>query len=414
MSKTLKTEIIAVGTELLLGQIANTNAQWISEELARVGVNTYFHTVVGDNMERLIDVFQKAHQRANVIIVTGGLGPTEDDLSREAFHEMSGIEIISECKSMKKIENFYKSMNIEMTENNRRQARVFANSTVLENKTGMAPGCLLDHEDRTWVFLPGVPREMKQLFTDNLIPFLKSRNGHMLIQSKVLKFIGIGESALETQLQKLIRQQSNPTIAPLAQKDGVTVRLTAKSNTEAEADNLLEKTKQAVLDEVGEFYFGENNEKIEEKIASLLVKSNKTIAAAESLTGGSFTNKLVSVSGASSFVKGSIVCYDTSVKTDVLGVNKSTIEQYGTVSEQCAAEMAKRVSEKLNAEIGISFTGVAGPDVTEGKKVGTVYIGFHDKNGANFVEKCIFNGGRNYNRYRSVLKGFEILLKYLK
>src|SRR5690625_3583181 len=175
---------------------------------------------------------------------------------------MSKIPIIAEPKSMKKIEQFYATMNIKMTENNRRQARVFADSTVLENKTGMAPGCLLDYDDRIWVFLPGVPREMKQLFTDNIVPFLKNRNGRMLIQSKVLKFIGIGESALETRLQTLIRQQSNPTIAPLAQKDGVTVRLTAKATSEAEADNLLEKTKQAVLDEVGEFYFGENNEKI--------------------------------------------------------------------------------------------------------------------------------------------------------
>ncbi len=414
MNNVLKTEIIAVGTELLLGQIANTNAQWISEKLASIGVNTYFHSVVGDNMERLKDVFEKAHGRANVIIVTGGLGPTEDDLSREAFHELSGIPIISETNSMEKIEQFYKKMNLHMSENNRRQARVFAKSTVLDNKTGMAPGCLLDYDETTWVFLPGVPREMKQIFSDDVMPFLKNRNGHMLIKSTVLKFIGIGESALETRLQSLIRQQNNPTIAPLAQKDGVTVRLTAKTPTEDEALKLLEKAKASVLSEVGEFYYGENEETIEEKIASLFIESKKTIAAAESLTGGGFANKLVSVNGASNFVKGSIVCYDTSVKIDVLGVYQSTIKKFGTVSEQCAAEMAERVSKRLNADIGISFTGVAGPNEIEGKEVGTVYIGFYDKDGVNFVEKCTFQGGRNYNRYRAILKGCEILLKYLK
>lgn len=413
MKKEIKTEIIAVGTELLLGQIVNSNAQWISQQLALIGVNTYYHTVVGDNVGRLHAVFQKAQERSNVIIVTGGLGPTEDDVSREAFYEMSHIPIIEEPNAMKKIENYYAEQHAVMTANNRRQARVFQDSIVLENKTGMAPGMITDYEGNKWIFLPGVPREMKQLFTDNVIPFLKERNGEMIIQSTVLNFIGIGESKLEDELKELIEKQDNPTIAPLAQKDGVTVRLTVKSTTKDGAEALLHKTKLDIMKKVGSFCYGENNETIEEKIASLLTKTNKTIAAAESLTGGLFTEKLVGVSGASTFIKGGIICYDTAVKKNVLRVSGETINRYGTVSEQCAFEMAKRVCELLDTSIGISFTGVAGPNETEHTKVGTVYIGIYDVNGFVRIEKCFFQGDRDQIRYRATLKGYEFLHTYL-
>src|SRR5690625_2868799 len=413
MNKEMKTEIIAVGTELLLGQIMDTNTQWISQQLALIGANTFYHTVVGDNIGRLHAVFQKAQERSNVIIVTGGLGPTEDDVSREAFHELSNIPIIEEPNAMQKIENHYAEQNTIMTLNNRRQARVFQDSIVLENKTGMAPGMITDFKGNKWIFLPGVPREMKQLFTDNVIPFLKERNGEMIIQSTVLNFIGIGESKLEDELKDFIGGQDNPTIAPLAQRDGVTVRLTAKATTKDRADALLHKTKLDIMEKIGSFCYGENNETIEGKIASLLMQSNKTIAAAESLTGGLFTEKLVGVSGASSFVKGGIVCYDKAVKKDVLRVAGEIINRHGTVSEQCAFEMAKKVCDMLDTSIGISFTGVAGPNETEHTKVGTVYIGLYDVDGFVRIEKCFFQGDREQIRYRSVLKGCEMLYTYL-
>jgi len=413
MNKEMKTEIIAVGTELLLGQIMDTNTQWISQQLALIGANTFYHTVVGDNIGRLHAVFQKAQERSNVIIVTGGLGPTEDDVSREAFYEMTHIPIVEEPNAMKKIEQFYMEQKAVMTPNNRRQARVFKDSIVLENKTGMAPGMIVDFKGSKWIFLPGVPREMKQLFTDNVIPFLKNRNGEMIIQSTVLKFIGIGESKLEDELKELIDRQDNPTIAPLAQKDGVTVRLTAKAKTKDEAETLLNKTKENIMDKVGQFCYGENDETIEEKIASLLIDLKKTVAAAESLTGGSFTEKLVGVNGASSFIKGGIVSYDTAVKKNVLGVPGEIINRHGTVSEECALEMAKRVCDILDTSIGVSFTGVAGPNETEHTKVGTVYIGIYDVNGYVRIEKCFFHGDRNQIRYRAVLKGCELLYTYL-
>lgn len=414
MKKEFNTEIIAVGTELLLGQIANTNAQWMSKQLARYGINTFYHTVVGDNLNRLTHVLKQAKKRSNVIIITGGLGPTEDDLSREAFQEISQIPMTIDETAMKKIEQFYQKQNLTMTPNNKRQARVFENSIVLENKVGMAPGNIVKYDDIYWIFLPGVPREMKQIFHDSVIPFLRKLNGETIIYSNVLKFIGIGESVLEDRLQDIIEKQENPTIALLAGRDGVTVRLTVKAASESEAKEKLQVTKDIILERVEDYCFGENDMTIEEKVFQLLEKRNKRLAAAESLTGGLFSDRLVSLSGASTVFNGSIVCYATEVKEHVLGVKKETIEQEGTVSSACAEEMAKNVAERLNASIGISFTGVAGPNKTEGKDVGTVYVGLYDQDGYCHVEKCYFQGDRYQIRYRSVLKGYELLFKYLK
>lgn len=414
MRKNFNTEIIAVGTELLLGQIANTNAQWISKQLARYGINTFYHTVVGDNLKRLTEVLKLAKKRSNVVIITGGLGPTEDDLSREAFQAISQIPLAVDETAMRKIEQYYDKQNLPMTPNNKRQARVFENSIVLSNKVGMAPGNIVKYDDGYWIFLPGVPREMKQIFSDSVIPFLRKLNGETIIYSNVLKFIGIGESSLEDQLQDMIATQNNPTIALLAGRDGVTLRLTVKAASENEAKQKLETTKRVILERVGDYCFGENETTIEEKVFQLLEKRNKRLAAAESLTGGLFSDRLVALPGASTVFRGSVVCYDKVVKENVLGVRKETIEREGTVSRACAEEMAKNVAERLDATIGISFTGVAGPSKVEGKDVGTVYVGLYDQNGYRQIEKCFFQGDRYQIRYRAVLKGYELLFKYLK
>lgn len=412
--KSLKTEIISIGTELLLGQIANTNAQWLSQQLALNGVNTYYHTVVGDNLIRLKAIFERAQFRSDIVIVTGGLGPTEDDLTREAFQQMTNLPIINHNSSLEKIEQFFIKQNREMSANNRRQARVFESATVLPNKVGMAPGMIVNYEETVWVFLPGVPHEMKQIATDEVFPYLNKLNGETLLQSIVLRFIGIGESELEEKLKSLIQEQTNPTIAPLAAKDGITVRLTAKAQTITEADHLLKQMKATILEKVGHYYFGEDEEKIEEVIIDLLAEKNLHIATAESLTGGQFTDRLIAAPGASAVCRGGIVCYDTIVKRDVLNVTTETLEQYGTVSEQCAREMAQNVANLLNSEIGISFTGVAGPDKAEGKDVGTVYIGLYIKDKLMEVEKFTFAGNRQTIRRRTVLKGLEILFNNIK
>lgn len=413
--KNTNAEIIAVGTELLLGQIANTNAQWISEQLALYGINVYYHGVVGDNLKRVQDTFSLAEKRSDIVIVTGGLGPTDDDLTREAFQVITGIPIVEHKPSMEKIEAFFKNNNSMMTPNNRKQARVFENSIVLDNKVGMAPGMIVTHENTIWVFLPGVPREMKALMTDAVLPYLKKTlQLNEVIKSYVLRFIGIGESKLEHELKQIMEQQQNPTIAPLAQNNGVVIRLTAKTKSEEEAIRLLEGTKQQILDKVGSYYYGMNDDTIEQTILNLLKTKELTIASAESLTGGKFIEKLISVPGASQVCKGSIVCYDTSVKREVLGVPAHIIQEYGTVSAECAKEMAVNVAKSLNASVGISFTGVAGPDMVEGKPVGTVYISVYIKGGKHIVEKCEFIGSRESIRHRTVLKGYEILWNLLK
>lgn len=414
MMKQLKAEIIAVGTELLLGQIANTNAQWLSQQLASYGINIYNHVVVGDNMDRVENTFGQAQMRSDIIIVTGGLGPTEDDMTREAFQKISKLEMIEHAPSMEKIQGHYDKQNTVMTPNNRKQARVFKGAKVLDNTVGMAPGMIVIHENTTWVFLPGVPREMKQLVRNDVLPYLQLLTGNEeVIKSLVLKFIGIGESKLEHELQDLIQAQTNPTIAPLAQNDGVVIRLTAKEHTADKANGLLRKMKQQVLAKVGDYFYGVNEETLEQQVVKLLKEQSKRVAAAESLTGGMFTGKLISVDRSSEVCPGGIVCYDNQVKQDLLGVSEETIQTHGTVSEACAVEMAMNVRKRLNATIGISFTGVAGPDEIEGQPAGTVYIAICSGDQQQ-VNKFIFQGDRNTIRHRVVLKGLEILLKQLK
>lgn len=415
MKNSMNAEIIAVGTELLLGQISNTNAQWLSERLAISGINVFHHGVVGDNLYRVEEIFSQAQNRSDVIIVTGGLGPTEDDMTREAFQRISGMELMEHQSTMDKIISYFAATNTAMTPNNRKQARVFKYAQILENNVGMAPGMIVNHEEKIWIFLPGVPKEMKHLAEKDVLPYLRKTAGtDGLIKSTVLKFAGIGESALEDSLSELIHSQSNPTIAPLAQDAGVVLRLTAKAGNAEEADQLLQNTKQTILQKVGGYFYGTDTDTIEGQIISRLRQQGKKIAAAESLTGGMFTERLVSVEGASEVLSGGIVSYQAGVKQEVLGVSSQTIEQHGTVSKECALEMAKRIRELLNTSVGISFTGVAGPGEIEEKPAGTVYIAISDSDNGDQVKLFTFQGSRNSIRERACKKGLEILFKHLK
>ncbi|GAA0444989.1 competence/damage-inducible protein A [Lentibacillus halophilus] len=413
---TISTEIIAVGTELLLGQIADTNAQWISKKLASIGINVHHHAVVGDNRHRVEEQFRVSNKRSDVIIVTGGLGPTEDDLTREAFQQVSGKELTEHEPSMEMIKSYYDKKGMKMTPNNRKQARVFVESDVFENHTGMAPGMIVPFENTTWIFLPGVPNEMKRMMTDHVLPHLQRLTGEdRIIKSVMLRFIGIGESRIEHDIQDLIDQQENPTIAPLAQSEGVAIRLTAKAETDDAALTLIEQSKRAILNRVGDHYFGMDEQSLEEQVLERLKEQGKTVAAAESLTGGMFTDRLIAIPGASDACRGGIVCYDTTVKEHVLGVESRLLNEHGTVSEECARAMADNVSSRLDADIGISFTGVAGPDRSEGHPAGTVFIALSaDRSGKIPVEKHVFYGDRNAIREQAVLKGYELLYHLLK
>lgn len=416
MSKNINAEIVAVGTELLLGQIANTNAQWISQVLAQEGINTLHHSVVGDNLPRVEKAFRQAEERSNVIIVTGGLGPTDDDLTREAFQLVSNKSLITHQPSMDNILDYFKQQSKDMTTNNRRQARVFAGAEVIENEVGMAPGMIVEHNDRIWIFLPGVPPEMKQMVTDVVIPYLRTLYGEgAVIRSEILRFSGVGEAELEDKLGGLIKNQSNPTIALLAQSKGLIIRLTAKADTVDEANRLL-KAKQTEIEKLAGYYiYGTGYETLDQKVIELLKQNQLSISSAESLTGGMFTEKLINHPGASKICPGGIVSYSPEMKHKLLDLPQEIIDTYGTVSKECAAKMAVAVSNKLETNYGISFTGVAGPDSSEGHHPGTVFISIYNniKNEVK-TEKHVFPGSRNMIRNKAVNKGFEMLYYFIK
>lgn len=411
----MNAEIVAVGSELLLGQIVNTNARFISQQLAGLGINVYFHTVVGDNPERLKSAIESAENRAELIIFTGGLGPTKDDLTKETIASHLGKKLVFDETALDSIEEYFKRTNRVMTENNRKQALVLEGSQVLPNDHGMAPGMIVESNRHLYMLLPGPPKEMEPMFAQYGCQSLSSKNqSKEVIVSRVLRFFGIGEAALETEIIDIIDGQSNPTVAPLAGDGEVTLRLTAKHVDENIAQTMLDEVENKITMRVDKFLYGYDNTSLLEELTKLLNERKLTITAAESLTGGLFQQELTSIAGASSVFKGGVVCYSNEVKHHVLQVRQQTLDEQGAVSEQCALELAENVAGIFAADIGISFTGVAGPDKLEGKPVGTVYIGIAMKGRPAFVEKLTLAGTREANRMRAVKYGCYFILRNLK
>lgn len=389
----MKAEIINVGSELLLGQIANINAQIISEELQKIGVNVYYHTCVGDNEDRLNDVFKTAFERSDVIILTGGLGPTEDDITKETVSSYLGIPLITDYDSLDRIKSYFASRNRNMSENNLKQAEIPKGSVAITNHYGTAPGIFLKHKGRIIVMLPGPPLEMKPMLKDVINSYLTDFSDST-IYSRVMRFYGIGESQLEEKLKDLILTQSNPTIATLAKTGEVIVRLTAKAENNEKAKRLIKPVEEQIKKRLHKFLYAYGSDTIEEVVAKLLMQSSKTIAVAESCTGGLISNKLTNVSGISHVFDRGIISYSNKSKMDLLGVKSLTLKEYGAVSEQTAQEMAIGVKNLANSDIGISVTGIAGPSgATSEKPVGLVYIGYVDANKI-YVKKCVFSGNR--------------------
>ncbi|CAM3079779.1 competence/damage-inducible protein A [Sporolactobacillus spathodeae] len=407
----MNAEIIAVGSELLLGQIANTNAQFISEQLALLGVNVYFHTVCGDNEGRLLEAVRHAESRADLLIFTGGLGPTRDDLTKETVAHALNRQLITDQQAMDSILDFFQKTGRVMTENNKKQALVIENSTVLPNRHGMAPGMIAEENGRLYLLMPGVPSEMKPMFLDFARGYLTRRNNEH-IQSRVLRFFGIGESMLETKLLDLIDAQSNPTIAPLAKESEVTLRLTAKHPQKEMAIQMLDQAEEKIKIRVGSYLYGYNEESLPEVVFRLLTAKKQTIAFAESLTGGMAADWLTAFPGASAVLKGGIVCYTNEVKAAVLGVPEPILNEEGAVSASCAQQMARLVREKCGTSIGVSFTGVAGPDKSEGKEVGTVFIGISDKQQTKSF-RFSFSGTRSKIRIQSAKTGYDLVRRQL-
>jgi nicotinamide-nucleotide amidase len=410
----MNAEIIAVGSELLLGQIVNTNARFLSQQLAELGVNVYYHTVVGDNPERLKQALTIADSRSQIIVLTGGLGPTKDDLTKETIAKHLNTTLTMDHYALKSIEQFFVRTKRVMSENNKKQALVLAGCEVLQNDHGMAPGMLVSKNQRIYILLPGPPKEMEPMFLSyGRKALLNKLDRSEKIISRVLRFFGIGEAMLETEIEDLIDSQTNPTIAPLASDGEVTLRLTAKHHDDSEAIKLIDDIEEKIKARVGQYLYGYDDTSLIREAFSLLKEKQLSISCAESLTGGMFQEQFTTVPGAGNLLKGGVVCYTNEAKTTLVEVKQETIGQYGVVSEACARELAENIATILNSDIGISFTGVAGPDELEGKPVGTVYIGIYIKGQAPFVEKLMLAGSREAIRSRTVKYGCYYLIKYL-
>ncbi|WP_264191373.1 competence/damage-inducible protein A [Metabacillus litoralis] len=411
----IRTEIIAVGSELLLGQIVNSNAQFLSQQLAELGLNVFYHTVVGDNPARLDQAIEIAKKRSNVIIFTGGLGPTKDDLTKETISKKLGKQLVFDQSALHSIEQYFSKTKRVMSENNKKQALVIDGSYILKNDYGMAPGMALQVDETIYMLLPGPPSEMRPMFQRYGKEYFHNILGLQdRITSRVLRYFGIGESQLETDIQDLIDYQTNPTIAPLAAEGEVTLRLTAKHKEEKEANMLLDEIEKKINERVGEFFYGYEQTTLFNELNNLLMEKGKTIAAAESLTGGMFSEKVTALEGAGLVFNGSIVAYTNDVKQSVLQIDKHILDTYGAVSEQCAKEMATQIRKLTASDIGISFTGVAGPSKQEDKPIGMVFIAIAMSEDNVKVFHLNLAGSRNGIRVKAVKYGCHYLVKLLK
>ena len=409
----MNAEIIAVGSELLLGQITNSNARFISSNLAELGINVYYHTVVGDNPDRLKSVIEIAEQRADLIIFTGGLGPTKDDLTKSTIAEHLNTSLQMDQVALDSIVAYFERAGRTMTYNNNKQALVLKDSEVLENHHGMAPGMLYKSGEHVYILLPGPPKEMEPMFQFEAKPKLaRMLNKEDVILSHVLRFYGIGEAELEDRIQELLEKQTNPTIAPLASDSEVTLRITAKTGTEEQAWELINGAKKEILEIVGDYLYGYDDDSLASKTVELLRDQHKTISAAESLTAGLFQAELAAIPGVSRALKGGVIAYNEEMKIKQLGISADLLEQYGVVSEETAIAMAEAVREKFGTDISVSLTGAAGPDAHGAQPAGTVWIGIADENGAK-AYRLQLSGMRNSNRLRAVKLALYYVIRTL-
>ena len=415
----MKAEIIAVGTEILTGQILNTNAQFLSEKLAEIGVDVYIQTAVGDNEARLLSVLEIARERSELVILTGGLGPTEDDLTKQTVAKFLGKNLVFDAQAQTKLDDFFAQRpDYARTPNNERQAQIIQGATPLANETGLAVGGLIEVEGVTYVVLPGPPSELKPMVLNELLPRLMTG---AKLYSRVLRFFGIGESQLVTILADLIEQQTDPTLAPYAKTGEVTLRLSTKAKSKEEADLALNTLEEQILSRdtfegtsLRELCYGYGEET---SLASLVVEELKkrqiSITAAESLTAGLFQASLADFSGVSAIFKGGFVTYSLEEKAKMLDIPQTELEIHGVVSTYTAEKMAEQAREKTASDIGISLTGVAGPESLEGHPAGTVFIGLSQESGTEVIRVNIGGRSRTDVRKIAVMHAFNLVLKAL-
>lgn len=373
----MRTEIIAVGTELLLGEIVNTDAPMIAQGLAELGIGVYFQTVCGDNPDRLKSVLEVAKQRADLIITTGGLGPTADDLTKETIAAAFGKGLVRDEESMARLREHFKGRT--MTKNNEKQADVPEGCTVFQNDWGTAPACAFEGEGCLVIMLPGPPRECRPLFREKVMPFLEKRRGGALC-SRYVKVFGMGESEMASRLSRQMDTWENPTAAPYAKEGECLVRITAMGKDKEEAFAMTEPAVREVRQVLGDVVYGVDVDSLEQVVVQEMTARGLTLATAESCTGGLMGKRITDVPGASACYLGGVVSYQNEVKENLLGVRHETLITKGAVSEDTACQMAEGVRKALGADIGISTTGVAGPGGgTPEKPVGLIYVGISTK-----------------------------------
>lgn len=408
----MKCEILSVGTEILLGDILNTNSRYLSKELANLGIDVYYHQVVGDNRERILKALKEAFSRSDIIITTGGLGPTKDDMTKEIVAEFLGMDMYLHEESLKKIEDYFKKMGRVPVKSNEKQAYFPKEAIILENNNGTAPGAIFEKDGKAIIVLPGPPKEMEPMFNESVRKYLESLTGYTIV-SEVLRVFGIGESEAENKLQDLIDNGKNPTIAPYAKEGEVTFRITAKGKDEEEARRLIKPLKEEVYNRLGNLIYNTGDVSIQETVGEMLVNKNMTIGVSESCTGGLVSAKLIEYPGISSVFLEGAVTYSNEAKMRTLNVKKDTLEKFGAVSEETAREMAEGIAKRCGARIGVSTTGIAGPGGgTEEKPVGLVYIGVYI-DGETKVERHVFSGNRSAVRNKASMTALNMVRKSL-
>ncbi len=412
----MNAEIIAVGTEILLGDITNTDAKFLSEELAALGISVYYQAVVGDNKDRLLGALKDGFNRSDIIITTGGLGPTDDDITKE-----TGAEFFNRC--LKLDEGIYSDIKAyfkgrDMAKTNIKQAYVPEGATALKNNNGTAPGIIIEENGKILIMLPGPPNELQPMFKESVKPFLEGRENHTII-SRTIRLTGIGESTAAEMVRDLMAKSVNPTIAPYAKEDGVFLRITAKGKTKEECDRLIEPAAKEIYDVLGEFVYGENETTLARAVVQSLIDRKITLAVAESLTGGMLSSTIVDIEGVSKIFKEGFVTYTNESKMETAGVKETTIKHYGAVSRETAEEMAKGAALKAGADLGISTTGIAGGgavtnptanDSSYDKPVGRVYLGIYYK-GKTYSKELNIKGNRQRVRKRSVSEMLNFIRK---
>lgn len=415
----MKAEIIAVGTEILTGQIVNTNAQFLSEKLAEIGVDVYFQTAVGDNEARLLSLLEIASQRSNLVILTGGLGPTEDDLTKQTLAKFLGKDLVFDPQAQEKLDIFFAHRpDYARTPNNERQAQIVEGATPLLNETGLAVGGVSEVDGVTYVVLPGPPSELKPMVLNQLLPKLMTGTK---LYSRVLRFFGIGESQLVTILADLIDHQTDPTLAPYAKTGEVTLRLSTKAVSQEKANQALDILENQILSRqtfegisLRDICYGYGEEtSLASVVVEELKKRQKSITAAESLTAGLFQATLADFSGVSAIFNGGFVTYSLEEKSKMLDISEQELKEHGVVSEFTARKMAEQARLKTQSDYGVSLTGVAGPDSLEGHPAGTVFIGLAHAKGTEVIKANIAGRSRADVRHIAVMHAFNLVRKAL-